>query len=324
MSKKENTQIIEITKELVINLIHEIRGRKVMLDFELAELYGYSTKAFNQQIKNNVERFPDDFMFQLSSNEENDVMRSKILTTLGTKNRRRKTFLPYAFTEQGVYMLMTVLKGEIAIKQSIALIKIFKAMKDYLGNNTLLTVSEIIELTNQVNENTTEIKRLMNNQRKQSKQLELVMEYFKDPTHYKNIIIFNGQRIEAEVAYQEIYKTAKRSIVIIDDYINVRTLKMLKVCGSNIQITIYSDNVAKDKIDEETLEIFRGETGLSIEMKPTGKIFHDRFIFVDHTFENEKGFQCGSSSKDAGNAVTVISTIEDNRYNQLILEKLKD
>ncbi len=139
--KKSENQIIEITNEMVINMIHEIRGQKVMLDFELAELYGYETKTFNQQVKNNIERFPKEFMFQLTSIEVNTIMRSKNLTTSIDIKRRRKDTLPHAFTEQGIYMLMTVLKGDVAIKQSIALIKAFKTMKDYISNNTMFPCS---------------------------------------------------------------------------------------------------------------------------------------------------------------------------------------
>ena len=99
--KNNPNQIIEITNELVINMIHEIRGQKVMLDFELAELYGYETKTFNQQIKRNIDRFPEEFMFQLTSNEVNTIMRSQFVTTSIDIKHRRKDALPHAFTEQG-------------------------------------------------------------------------------------------------------------------------------------------------------------------------------------------------------------------------------
>ena len=134
MEESKNTKIIEITNELIINMIHEVRGQKVMLDFELAELYGYETKRLNEQIKRNIERFPEEFMFQLTSFEVNNILMSQNATSSWGGLRK----LPYAFTEQGVYMLMTVLKGEIAVKQSIALVKAFKAMKDYLVSNESL------------------------------------------------------------------------------------------------------------------------------------------------------------------------------------------
>ena len=104
--------------------IYVIRGVKVMLDFELAEIYGYSTKAFNQQVKNNIDKFDDDFRFQLKK-EELQNLKSKNLTSSWGGSR----YLPWAFTESGIYMLMTVLRGDLAIQQSKALIRTFRAMK---------------------------------------------------------------------------------------------------------------------------------------------------------------------------------------------------
>lgn len=100
--KNNPNQIIEITNEVVVNMIHEIRGQKVMLDFELAELYEYETKTFNQQVKNNIERFPKEFMFQLTSIEVNTKMMSQFVTTSIDIKHRRKDALPHAFTEQGL------------------------------------------------------------------------------------------------------------------------------------------------------------------------------------------------------------------------------
>ena len=112
--------------------IYTIRGVKVMLDADLAEIYGYSTKAFNQQVKNNIEKFDEDFRFQLSDGEVNLLSRSNFLTSMQTKGvKGGRSYSPYAFTEQGIYMLMTVLKGERAVAQSKALIRLFKQMKDY-------------------------------------------------------------------------------------------------------------------------------------------------------------------------------------------------
>lgn len=111
--------------------IYTIHGQQVMLDFDLAEIYGYTTKAFNQQVKNNIERFPDDFRFQLTKEEVELILRSKNLTSRWGSSR----YLPYAFTEQGVYMLMSILNGNLATSQSITLIRLFKSMKDYLIEN---------------------------------------------------------------------------------------------------------------------------------------------------------------------------------------------
>lgn len=116
--------------------IYTIRGQQVMLDFDLAEIYGYTTKAFNQQVKNNIERFPDDFRFQLTRIEVEELSRSKILTSMQTAGiKGGRAYLPYVFTEQGVYMLMSILNGNLATSQSITLIRLFKSMRDYLIEN---------------------------------------------------------------------------------------------------------------------------------------------------------------------------------------------
>ena len=118
MSKQnKDIEIIELTEENIESMVYTIRGVKVMLDFDLARIYGYSTNAFNQQVKRNIEKFPEDFMFQLSDVETRMILRSQIVTANELSSKRR--YNPYAFTEKGIYMLMTVLKGDSAIKQSV-------------------------------------------------------------------------------------------------------------------------------------------------------------------------------------------------------------
>ena len=114
--------------------IYTIRGVRVMLDFDLAEIYGYETKNFNRQVKNNKEKFPEDMKFQLTREEADYVSRCRkstsIMQVTGMKGGR--VYLPYAFTEQGIYMLMTILRGELAVRQSRALVMAFKSMKDHI------------------------------------------------------------------------------------------------------------------------------------------------------------------------------------------------
>ena len=124
-----------INEENLKGLIYEIRGQKVMLDFDLARIYGYETKRFNEQVKNNIDKFPEDFKFQISKQELLEILKSKKTTSSWGCTRK----LPYAFTEQGIYMLMTVLRGELPVKQSLALICLFKSMKDYIVEGGLLT-----------------------------------------------------------------------------------------------------------------------------------------------------------------------------------------
>ena len=122
-----------VSKEMIEDKIYNIRGQNVMLDSDLAEIYGYETKNFNRQVKNNIEKFDNDFMFQLTDEEVLELSRCKKFTMKRNNGRGHNIkYLPYVFTEQGIYMLMTVLRGELAIKQSKTLIRIFKEMKDYI------------------------------------------------------------------------------------------------------------------------------------------------------------------------------------------------
>lgn len=152
MNNEENNLI---KKEIITNKIYTIRGIQVMLDSDLAELYGYEVKRLNEQVKRNIERFPEDFMFQLTENEIPNYLKSQIATLNSEGNKRGMHIkkLPYAFTEQGVYMLATVLKSETAIKQSILIMRTFKEMRHYINNNhNLFTENELLRLNNEVSE----------------------------------------------------------------------------------------------------------------------------------------------------------------------------
>lgn len=121
---KNKDEMMIVNQEFLASRIYTIRGQKVMIDFELAEIYGYETKRFNEQVKNNIEKFDDDFRFQLTKDEW-EFLRSKFSTSKPETGSGGRRYLPFAFTEQGIYMLMTVLKGELAVKQSKALIWTF-------------------------------------------------------------------------------------------------------------------------------------------------------------------------------------------------------
>ena len=336
--EKEETSIIELTEESMESMVYSIRGVKVMLDFDLARIYGYSTKAFNQQVKNNIEKFPPDFMFQLTSEEVDEISRSKNLTTIksstesedlvrsknltsrnnnffaGQKGGTRK--LPYAFTEQGIYMLMTVLKGEIAVQQSIKLVRLFKRMKDYISeSNNLIDVSQMFALINTVYDNR---RRLGVAEEK----LDVVMGYFLDPLKYKDFAILNGRKLDADLAYQEIYFFAQHSVLVIDDYIGLKTLDLLRACREGTSIIICSDNKAKNKVTDDFINDFIEQTGLSLTLKKNNGVFHDRYIVIDYGFDNEVIYHCGASSKDAGAKVSAIRIVEHPEIYHPLIEKI--
>ena len=305
---KNEIEVIELDSEKIESMIYYVRNQKVMLDFELAEIYGYETKRFNEQVKNNIEKFDKDFRFRLTKEEYENILRTKKSTSSWGGTRH----LPYVFTEQGVYMLMTVLKGELAIRQSKALIRIFKSMKDYIIENKDL-------LNNNAN-----ILKIVNSNTKRIESIESVINNFSIDSK-KHYLILNGEKIEADIAYQEIYKNAIKSIYIIDDYIDIKTLQLLKCINNDIEVTIFSDNKSRNNLNENFINDFINDTGINIKLKKNNDKFHDRYIIVDFDTENECIYHSGASSKDAGKRITTILKIEENNlYRNIILEILNN
>ena len=240
--KKDEIAVIEINEEFMKQKLYEFRGCKVLLDADLAEVYGYELKAFNQQVKRNIERFQNDMMFQLSDNEV-EYLRSQFVTAnISSKSRSN----PYVFTEQGVYMLMTVLKGELAVRQSIALVRTFKRMKDYiLENRDLIGQREILQLSMETANNRIEINKINSDMISLEKQISDVAEGMKDVVTKSELadmmnsfvsdddekwLMFNAKFSSADEVYESIYRQAKSSIYVVDNYIGLRRLVHLKNC----------------------------------------------------------------------------------------------
>ena len=301
-------EIVIISESDLKSKIYIIRGVQVMLDMDLAEIYGYETKRFNEQVKNNIERFDDDFRFQLTDAEVKDL-RSKISTTNISLMSRS---LPYAFTEQGIYMLMTVLRGDLAVAQSKMLIRMFKAMKSYIQeNSSLLPVEEIkllkqsvLSLTERQNKTDKDIQKIYES-------IDRINENFVQRTNLKEFVIYKGQKFEADVAYTDIYKLAKNSIYIIDDYVNIKTLNLLKQKKKNVEVIIFTENKRgiNGVLTSSEITDFNNQYP-SLKIKPNPDC-HDRFIIVDYKTQKEAVFHCGASSKDAGNKICTINKIEN-------------
>lgn len=338
---EEKKEIVIIDETTLKSKIYYIRNQKVMLDSDLAEIYGYSTKRFNEQVKRNIEKFDDDFMFQLTGEEVYELSRCHFgtLNDVQVYERSRSHFAtlnkaqgrgsnikykPYVFTEQGIYMLMTVLRGELAVKQSKALIRMFKQMKDFIvENRDFLSSKEMTQLLLQTSQNTNDImqhsKEIANINDKIStlatkEDLKKVMDNFIDSNTYKHFLLLNGDKIEADVAYTKIYKSAKKSIYVIDNYIGLKTLELLRAARDNIQIIVFSDNVRnKDMLTKNILDDFRKDyPNIDLNLKVSDKKYHDRYIALDFGTENEVFYLCGASSKDAGNKISSITQIEES------------
>ena len=317
---EQNKEIVIVDDKTIKEKIYVIRGQRVMLDTDLAEIYGYSTRTFNQQVRNNIEKFDDDFMFILDKSELENLRSNFLTANISPKSRA----LPYVFTEQGIYMLMTVLKGELAIKQSKALIRTFKQMKDFIvENQDFIGSKELVQIAIQTNQNTNDIKQnskeiLELNSKMDTlatkEDLKKVMDNFIDPETYKHFLLMNGDKIEADVAYTKIYKSAKKSIYVIDNYIGLKTLELLRAARDKTEIIVFSDNVRnKDMLTKNILDDFRKDyLNVDLKLKIAGKKYHDRYIAIDYGTENETFYLCGASSKDAGNKISSITKIEES------------
>ncbi|HEL2311128.1 TPA: ORF6N domain-containing protein [Streptococcus suis] len=317
---EQEREIKIVDDKTIKEKIYLIRGQRVMLDADLAEIYGYSTRAFNQQVRNNIEKFDADFMFRLDKTELEDLRSNFLTANVSPKSRA----LPYVFTEQGIYMLMTVLKGELAITQSKALIRTSKQMKDFIiENQDFIGSKELVQIAIQTNQNTNDIKQNSKeiselnskmNTLATKEDLKKVMDNFIDPETYKHFLLMNGDKIEADVAYTKIYKSAKKSIYVIDNYIGLKTLELLRAARDKTQIIVFSDNVKnKDMLTKNILDDFRKDyPNIDLKLKIAGKKYHDRYIAIDYGTENEAFYLCGASSKDAGNKVSSITKIEES------------
>ncbi len=209
------------------NKILVIRGQQVMLDRDLAELYGYETKNFNRQVKNNIEKFDEDFMFQLTKDEISTLSRCKNFTLNEPSGRGSNIkYLPYVFTEQGIYMLMTVLKGDLAIKQSKALIRLFKKMRHYFTENAGI-ISRLSDAETKLTEHDKEIKNLFT-----------LMDKYK--IEDKQGVFVQGQIFDAYTAFQDIIQKAQKEIILIDNYLDRSILKRLSQKLSNVIVKIYT------------------------------------------------------------------------------------
>ena len=336
MDKKD--EIMIVNHEYLVKKIYIIRGQKVMLDFELAEIYGYETKNFNRQVKNNIEKFEgEDFMFRLTE-EEMDDLRCKIFTSSWGGTR----YLPYAFTEQGIYMLMTVLKGDLAVRQSRALVRTFKQMKDYIVENQgLIGRREFLQLSMQITSNVVEMQDLRRDLRDvedkvaglvdnlgnvvhKSELSDLILDLSNPQLKY-GFLLLNGQPIEANLAYKDIYSIAKKSIYIVDNYIGVKTLVLLKDVPPSVEVIIFSDNIGKGLHTLEYQDFCKEYPFRKITFQKSGGEFHDRYIIIDWNTEHQRIYHCGAFSKDAGQRITSITEVIDQMiYTDLINNLLKN
>ena len=266
--------------EKIESLIYEIRGKQVMLDSDLGRLYGCANgaKTINQAVKRNIDRFPEDFYFCLTDEEQN-ILRSQI----GTANPKSRTNY-HVFTEQGVAMLASVLKTEMASKVSVNIMRAFAFMRRYISTNLV----EQKYINNQVLKNTEDIK--------------ILKETFDEFKPEINSLFYEGQIYDAYSLLLEILNKSKENIIIIDNYAGKELLDII-IVSKNI------DEITKSKY----LKQYNNITFINNDT------FHDRFIIID----KEILYTSGSSFKDLGKKCFCISKIEDKEILNNILAKIK-
>ena len=279
-------ELVVKENEKIENLIYEIRGKQVMLDSDLARLYGVETKRINEAVKNNYDKFPERFSWVLNDKDVTNL-RSKI----STSSYGGRRYNPRVFTEQGVAMLATILKYKIATRVSIAIMDAFVLMRRYISTNLV----EQKYINNQVLKNTEDIK--------------ILKETFDEFKPKINSIFYEGQIYDAYSLLMDILNKANNSIIIIDNYAGKELLDILK--DINKPITIISKNI-NETIKNKYLKQYNNITFSNNDT------FHDRFIIID----NNILFTCGASFKDLGKKCFCLSRIEDKEILNSLLKKI--
>lgn len=287
-----------LDNENIKNKIYEIRGAQVMFDRDIAKLYGCAngTKDVNKAVKRNIEKFPNDFYFQLTFEE---ASRFHFGTLNDNSNKRGSNikYLPFAFTEQGVAMLSSILKTENAAKVSIAIMRAFVAMRHYLIDNKDIYVS-----LNNINNKLIE----------HDKKFDIIFDNFKIKEE-KELVFFNGQIFDAYSKIVDILKEAKNELTIIDEYADKKVLDMIKNLDVSITLIVRSKSLLK-KIDLEKYN--KQYNNLRIVYDDS---WHDRYIIIDKI----KIYHLGASLNYIGTKTFNVNKLEDDDVIKLLFDKLK-
>ena len=276
----------EISNLQIEKKIFVVRGAQVMIDRDIAELYGVETKVLNQAVKRNIERFPEEFMFQLTR-EEIDSVKSQIVTSrnlfAGQEGGTRK--LPFAFTEQGCAMLSAVLKSGTAVQVSIQIMKAFVSMRHFVQSN-----SQIFAELKSMREHQIETDVHLKESDNRINQLFYLMDKYN--VNDTQGIFFQGQIFDAYAKFESFIQSAQKEIILIDGYVDLSVLQRLAKKKKNVNIIIYTN--PKTKLTAQDIQTFN-EQYPTITMNHTTKM-HDRFMIID----NKVLYHIGASLKDLG------------------------
>ena len=270
-----------IIKEPIIieDMIYEIRGRQVMIDSDVAMLFGYETKNLNRQVQRNIKRFPENYCFRLTE-EEYKNLRCQNVTSSSKDSYGGRRYFPYVFTEYGITMLAGLLKSEVAVAASIKIVDAFIAMRKYISNNLL------------------EQNHYKNMLLDHDERIALLENTFSQFDTFSNELFFDGQIWDVHSLLLDIFNTSKQSIIIIDNYISKELLDVL--CNTSKQIIVYTKNIDRSLINKYQSQY----NNLTIKINNS---FHDRFVIIDDTYL----YHCGASFKDLGKKCFAINKIDN-------------
>ncbi len=315
--KTEETALIERNSDLSVSnvgmteydiksMIYVVRNQQVMIDNDLAMLYQVETRTLNQAVKRNITRFPERFRFQLTREEYENLKSQFVISSLDGESNGyggRRT-LPYVFTEQGIAMLSSILRSEVAIQTSICIMDTFVEMRRFIANNALL-----FERISNV-----ELKQL-EYQKQTDEKLEQIFEYISEHKEASQKVFFDGQIYDAFSLIVGLIQKAEKEITLIDGYVDVGTLNLLSKKNENVSVIIYTQK--RTRLSKTDVENFNAQYP-TLEVKYT-KVFHDRFLILDR----ETAYHVGASLKDAGKKCFGINLIQDAGIIKDILQRLE-
>ena len=298
------TPVVEIVQPAIEKLIYVIRDKQVMIDSDLAMLYQVETGALNRAVKRNIKRFLDDFRFQLTVEEYENLKCQIGISSLNKNGYGGRRTLPYVFTEQGISMLASVLHSDIAINVSIGIMRAFVEMRRFIANNALL-----FERISNV-----ELKQL-EYQKQTDEKLEQIFEYISEHEEASQKIFFDGQIYDAFSLIVSLIQKAEKEITLIDGYVDVGTLNLLAKKNEGVSVTVYTHQ--RTRLSNIDVANFNAQYP-ALEVKYTS-VFHDRFLILD----GKTAYHIGASLKDAGKKTFGITLINDESITKDILQRLE-
>ena len=294
----EDKNLVIVHNKEIQSMIYTFRGSQVMLDSDLAMLYQVETKYLNRQRNRNAERFPEDFCFQLSK-EEYEFLRCQNVTSKNENGSGGRRYLPYVFTEQGIAMLSSVLKSEVAAKASINIMRAFVEMrKFFISNNEMFARLDRVELK----------------QLETDKKLEEVFDYIATTKEVKQKIFFNGQIYDAFSLMVELVEKAGTELILIDNYVDINTLNILSKKKDGVNVLIVTSG--NGNLTDKDIAKFNSQyPKLTVKIS---KDFHDRFLIIDR----RDVYHIGASIKDAGKKSFGITKLEVEELTKSLLDKV--